>query len=410
MPQLPSAMKIWILVPQDKGGAMGIQQIRDDIRFLAGSLAHRITQTDGEREAARYIHRRLREELDDAGIEPFQAVDNQDYVTASCLAEFMVVALAAHWWPLAAFFYAAAVCAAYTAEYLGRPVLSRLLPRFESANVIGRHFAKKPSMLIVVTAHYDSGTASPLTAPHVAARMRWLHLALAAAMLTVTASCLAGAVLAWNGAANPAVAAVRWAAAAVLLFGAVVHFIGAFRRGEVRGANCNASGVAALLRLAALLRDTAPENADVWLAATGAHERRMAGMRELAAGLAESRGMVHFINIECVGAGALKYTTSEGILAPVPCGGELVAAARAGAAAFGFDPAALRAVETAAYMPLTRGMSAISLVGLGENGVPAHWNWFTDSLSEVDEESVDRAAAFALDILLRVSGGAPPAP
>jgi len=379
-----------------------IDQIRQDILFLAGRLSHRCAQSEEELEAARYIEGRFKEYLPEADIEPFAAEDDHNIVIASYMAEFAVVALLAVWWPFAATFYGAVVFLAYAAEYMGYPVFSRLLPHFESANVVARHYAERPAGLLVITAHYDSGTASPLTSPEVVPRMRAVQAAIVLCMLFVVASCAADGVAASMGGVIPALAGLRWAAVAVLTSAAAAHFYGASHSADVRGAITNASGVAALLQVAEKIHHDPPTRLDVWIAATGAHERWMAGMRELVSGIKGGRRFIRFINIESVGAGRLCYSTSEGAVLAEACGADLVGAAKAEAPAYGFIPAELRRIDSAAHIPLARGYGAISLIGLEPNGIPRHWNWVSDSISEVNEGAVAQTADFAHAIIKRL--------
>ncbi len=380
----------------------GMDQIRRDILFLAGRLSHRCAQSEEELEAARYIEGRLQERFSSVEIESFAAVDDHNIVVASYMAEFLVVALLAVWWPFAATLYGAMVFLSYAAEYMGYPVFSRLLPHFESANVVARHYAERPAGLLVVTAHYDSGTASPLTSPDVAPRMRAVQIVIVLCMLFVVATCAADGLASLMGGVIPALDGLRWAAVAVLLSAAAAHFYGAGHNTEVRGAITNASGVAALLQVAEKVFEDPPEHLDVWLAATGAHERWMAGMRELVSGIKDGRQFVRFINIESVGAGRLSYTTSEGELIAAPCGTDLVEAAKAEAPEHGFAAASLRRIDSAAHIPLARGYGAISLMGLDPNGIPRHWNWVSDSISEVDEHAIAQTAGFAHAIIKRL--------
>jgi hypothetical protein len=380
----------------------GIEQIRQDILYLAGRLSHRGAQSEEELEAARYIEGRLRERFAAVDMESFSAVDNHNIVMASYMAEFLVVALLALWWPFAATLYGAVVFLSYAAEYMGYPVFSRLLPHFESANVVARHYSRRPAGLLVVTAHYDSGTASPLTRPEVAPRMRAVQLAIVLCMLFVVATCAADGLAAWMGGVIPALEGMRWSAVAVLLSAAAAHFYGAGHNTEVRGAITNASGVAALLQVAEKVWEDPPECLDVWIAATGAHERWMAGMRELVSSIQGGRQFIRFINIESVGAGCLSYTTSEGELIAASCGADLVEAAKAEAEKHGFTAARLRRIDSAAHIPLARGYGAISLMGLDPNGMPRHWNWITDSISEVNEHAIGQTADFAHAIIKRL--------
>lgn len=60
----------------------------------------------------------------------------------------------------------------------------------------------------------------------------------------------------------------------------------------------------------------------------------------------------------------------------------------------------LRAIPTAAHIPLMRGMKAMTLMGLDRDGLPAYWNQVGDRISVVDETGVAETIAFS-ELILR---------
>lgn len=379
--------------------------IMDDVRFLSATLPHRESQTDEEDEAGRHIESRLRQACGDVAVEPFGAVDNYPLLTAAYLGEFAVVGVLAVWWPLAAAVYGALVAMAFLAEWSGWPVFSRLLPQYESANVVARRAAPEPRLTVVVTARRDSGPATLLSHPAVAPRLGAACAALFLAMAVLIAACAAEGIAGIRGMDMPWAHWLRWAAVAALLAGALAHFIAAGWQADVPGGNGNASGVAALLRLGEMLAENPPRHADVWLAATGAHSRGMAGMRTLLAESGLDRHGTHIINLESVGAGRLCHTTAEGMPVPAATGAALRAAAEKAAGLHGFAPARLTRAATDAHAALSRGWNAMSLVGLGPRGIPLHWQWVTDTAEVVEEDKVEAAAAFARALIARLETG-----
>ena len=95
------------------------EQIRKDMLFLAGKLAHRGAQTDEEREAAHFLQRRFREYTPNVEIDDFSAIENYLYLFASYLTEFLVVAVLAVWFPAFATVYGIGVFLVYWAEFMG---------------------------------------------------------------------------------------------------------------------------------------------------------------------------------------------------------------------------------------------------------------------------------------------------
>ena len=375
---------------------------------LAGRLVHRGAQSEEERHAAEFIRDRFREYTEDTEIDPFYAIDGYHYLFASHYSEFVVVAFLAFWWPLFAAGYGVGIMVLYLAEFMGHRCFSRFMPQFDSQNVVARFLADEPAKTIVVTAHYDSGAASPLTNPEVLPWLRKAHWILLACMAIVIVTCAADAWAGLGGQTTPHLLRLRWMAVLVLGTGALMLFLNAPRNEDVRGANNNASGVAALLRLAEKLSEDPPRGADVWLVATGSHEAWMSGARHLLEAHGLSRYFTHVLNLESVGAGRLHYLTAEGMLHRMAAGKLLVHAAETAAARFDAQAGELRAIPTGAHIPLSWGYPAMTIMGLNEEGLPAHWNWHTDRIMEVDEPAIARAADFAEAVVREAASDSPP--
>lgn len=378
-------------------------QVHRDVMFLAGELVHRSAQTQLERRAAEYLRDRFREYTPDVEVDDFHAIENPSYLFGSYFGEFVVVGVLAIGWPFVALVYGLGVLVAFLAEFHGIRLFGRLLPEYETQNVIARFLSLRPRRLLVVTAHYDSGGASPLSNPDVIPWMRRGLLMLLTCMVVVLATC---AVEGWadlKGQEAPMLVYLRWVAIGVLAGGAAFMFYTSRRVEDIRGANGNASGAAALLQLAERLKAQGIDGADVWLAATGSHEAWMSGARRVLHQARQAKCPVHFINIESVGAGNLRYTVSEGLLAPQACGKELTAAARALQEQFSAGPADLRRIPTGAHIPLAAGVEAMSILGLDEQGIPPHWNQITDRVIEIDNANIVQAARFAEAVLRKVA-------
>lgn len=370
-------------------------RVHQDMMFLAGSLLHRSAQTHFERRAAEHIRDRFRENTPDVEVDDFHAIENPAYLFGSYFGEFVVVGILAFGWPLFAMVYGAGVLIAFLAEFHGIQLFGRLLPEYETQNVIARFLSLRPKRLIIVTAHYDSGGASPLSDPQAVPWLRTGLRVLLGAMVVVLATCGAEAWADYQGASAPWLPYLRWAAIAVLATGAAFLFYSSRQVEDIRGANGNASGVAALLQLAERFKGHGVDGADVWLAATGSHEAWMSGARRLLKQAKADKRRIYVLNIESVGAGALHYTVREGLLGAAKCGKELTATAAACAGDFGAAPATMQAVPTGAHLPLALGLEAMSIIGLNEDGIPANWNQITDRIMEIDDINIVHAADFA---------------
>jgi hypothetical protein len=373
--------------------------------YLAGKLLHRGAQTEDERSAAQFIQGRFREYTADVEMDHFQAIENYPYLFASYYSEFILVGVLAIWWPLVALVYGVGAFLAYLMEFMGYPAFSRLLPHFESQNVIARYHAEEePKALYVVTAHYDSGCASPLTDPGVVPLLRPLHLGTLACMVVVLSTCAVDTIGLFQNIEQPVTDYVRWTAVGFLACVSLIMFYSSAQGEEIRGANVNASGVTALLRLGERFSETPLRNADVWLVATGSHEAWMSGVRHFLSTQKLDKRTTHLLNIEGIGAGELRYLTEEGMLHRSTSSAALLSAAEATAGEFDAGPGTLRAIPSAAHIPMARGHHALTLMGLDEDGLPPHWNAISDRVTEVSEENIVRAADFGEAILRRLDG------
>ena len=389
---------------------MGLSQISDDIMHLAGRLPHRSAQSEQERKAGLYIEARLGQYSPNVTTETFNAPESYPLLFASYLAEFAFVGLIALVWPPAAFGYGMGVFLLYLFEFCGYRGLSRFLPQYPSQNIIARFMGTRPRCLIIVAAHYDSGSATPLSQPE---RIRWLrpmHLALMASMALVIATCAVSAFAPIESIAFLLAAYLRWGAIIVLLSGALALYLSATNGEDIRGANNNASGAAALLGLAEKLAANPIEDADIWIAATGSHEAWMAGLRNLLSDRSLKKKQTWLLNLESVGNGTLHFLKAEGFMHALPADKTLLTIAEKLCVGRPVRPGVLRAIPTAAHIPLMRGMKAMTLMGLDRDGLPAYWNQVGDRISVVDEAGIAETIEFS-ELMLRelaASQAAPP--
>ena len=378
---------------------MGESEIRTDMQVLAGRLAHRGSNTDGERSAAEYILERLAQYTPDAEMDDFYSIDTPWLLFPAYYAEFTIVTLVATWWPRVALCYGAAVFLAYLAEFLGYEVLGRFAPQYETQNVLGRFLAQKPSRLLVVTAHYDTGKKGPLEHPSILPWAPTLHVLLVLCMVVVLLTCAAQAV---GVPANSTVryeVVVRWVAAGVLLATACALFLNVLMAEYERGANDNASGVAALISLAERLARNPIEHADVCLVATGSNRTWMSGTRHFLATHKPDRETTYVINIDSVGEGSLRYTTKEGMLHLAPCSEAIRNVAETVASEYHLKPYVWRTACSDALLSLVRGYQAMSITAARDDGAASQ----RDTLVNIDFALIDRAAGVA-ETLLRHLG------
>jgi hypothetical protein len=380
---------------------MNMAQMRRDIEYLAGNLIHRGASTKSERAAAEYLHERFATYSPDTEMDDFYAIEGPWLLFASYYGEFLIIAVLAYWWAWAAFAYGALVFLLYMAEFSGYRILGRLLPHYETQNVVARVFGDKPRRLVVVTAHYDSPKYSAITAPNAQPWLRMIHGVLVVSMLVVLITCVAQALGMFSDSVMRPDLILQWCAVTCLLCGAAV-LVSCELSGEfIRGASDNASGVAVLLGLAERITADPIPDTDIWFVATGSKETWLSGIRQFLSSHTLDKETTYFLNIDHVGAGELRYITAEGMLHLFRSSPEIVAAAQQEAAAFQAEPITWRGLPTDAFLALARGMKALTITASG--GRDLRETEEDDRPGDIDYGTVTRAGEFAEAILRRLS-------
>lgn len=344
-------------------------QIQEDLAQLAGNMVHRGANTLSEQRAADYVRRRLEERAPYTHTDAFHATDNPLAMLAAFYGEFVFVAIIAHWLPIVAFAYGVVVFFFYLAEHTGYATVSRLFPQYESQNVVARIPAERPRGRIVVTAHYDTAREGLLTSPWFERRARAFHFVLVFAMFCVLAGCALGAADPAGETIGAWAELLRWSASALLAtvaLGLLLTEVAVAGDSDAyaRGANDNASGVAALIALSGRLAREPLADCDVWFVATGSSALWRSGMRHLMNDPELTSQPLWFIDINRVGAGSTALVVGEGLMYPFRNPRDVLRALER-------DPnlGALPRIFNAGYpsdllLPLSRGYPAVGVTAL----------------------------------------------
>jgi acetylornithine deacetylase/succinyl-diaminopimelate desuccinylase-like protein len=370
---------------------MAVSQVQRDVYYLAGHLTHRAANTESERAAAEYIRGRLAERTPLAEIDDFYSPDNPWYLFASYYGEFIIVSLVAFWVPGFAAVYGGIVFISYLAEYMGFPVMSRFLPHYETQNVLATFLNPGARKSLVFVAHYDSGKEGPLSISRFGRALGYLHTAAAPLMLYVVATCVEQ----WlfpDGALQPQMVATRWTAATLLFCLAALVTYNEMESDYTAGANDNASGTAALLRVAEHLPEEVFRNCAVHFVAAGSNQNWMSGARHFIRYHKLDPDATEVIVIDSVGRGELWYTTRLGMVQTHACGKDLVAAAESAAAEYDAAPIVKRTPNSDAVPFLAHGYKAMEITASYEP------DGSEDILPFLDYNLIVRAADFAITI------------
>jgi hypothetical protein len=262
----------------------------------------------------------------------------------------------------------------------------RLVPRKDGRNVLARAGGSQPPAVLVV-AHLDTvneGTAFD---------ERWVRLVPAGFRAYATFPLL---VLALS---NP-----RWKWAGricrlAMLAGAASMVQWSLFGGYNPGANDNGSAVSVALVAAERLADEEARQG-VWFLFTDGEEAGITGMKAFIKEHAGELASTLILNLESQGSGELCYLAREGMLVHYRPPDELLSLIDGFASPDGLVPQRREypSFTTDALAAGARGLSAVTLVRLDENGLIAGWHHH-DFIERVDRSALENSADYVADLL-----------
>jgi hypothetical protein len=175
----------------------------------------------------------------------------------------------------------------------------------------------------------------------------------------------------------------------------------------VEGANDNGSAMACVLGIGEQALLTPLEHTELWLAFTGSEEVSHDGLNALLDKYADELQDAYFIDFEMVGKGNIHYVVNHSGLMhgthyrPDPESlyiADLVAGRHPELSVSGRDVVILEEVATLRR----RDYKGICLVGLETDGFAANWHQQTDTVQNIDPDSLERAARFAWAVIQHI--------
>lgn len=237
-------------------------EILDHVAYLSQEIGPRPAGTEEEQQAALYITEQMQKEAGlSAVIEDFNGAPDADIPRIICCACSLVVAILALFLPImgvASIVVTLLAALLFAAEAFDRPVLSKLLARGVSQNVVAKYepgysaeAGGSRRRKVIVVARYDSGKVrAELNSPLITILpgMQWASLG---AMILLPVLLVFRNVIFLNAEGvlaivlNTLVVIAAVLVAIPLLF-ALLHKLAAYNE----GANCNAAGTAVLMEVA----------------------------------------------------------------------------------------------------------------------------------------------------------------
>ncbi len=275
------------------------------------------------------------------------------------------------------------------------PVVSALFRFRESANVLGKNGAD-PALILM--AHVDSARTSFFFHPRFVANPRLSLLLLVYSSLLVTGSSLLSAFLKLKG--------FFWVAlfpSCYLVFLALGHVHREFFMEFSPGGNDNGSGVAASLELARVLRE---KGIPFFVVFTGAEESGTWGALRFIEKYGHMVRGKPILNLDNIGIGTLTVAIKEGMWKIYKAAPPLVQSFQnVQDSSLSFRP--YLGLSTDATPLLARGFQAVTLIALGENGLPVNWHWYSDRAEAVSEENLRRTVQLVAEWVEKRHGVSP---
>jgi hypothetical protein len=374
----------------------------EHILRLAFEIGPRPAAGEGERKAAEYIREKLEGFGFNVKVEEFRSPRSPSLFLAPVFVLALVGAAVAVVFDRDALglLLAGIALVAFLGEITAAlKLVTPFVPRRKSQNVIARLAPKElPRRRLILVAHYDSPKPDLGWSPRLvrfrrlAFRLLWLSMILLPVAIAVSAA---------TAIPQLSYAAVPFALVILVALALLVHR--AIRYKPVHGANANASGVAVMLTLCQALAVDQPADTEVLALATGCQDVGAVGMQAFIKNHGDELERAWVLNIDSIGGGDVFYTTSEGMLLKHRTSEELREVAEKVAMLPGMEVAgrAYRLSMTDAEPVLLRRMDAISVMA-DNNGVPVNAHWRTDTVANIDPDTIDTAYRFTEAMVRRL--------
>lgn len=378
----------------------------EHLKQLSVEIGSRGPTSENEKKAANYIERTMKSIGMDVEAEEFKSKTSSFAIFAIDIIFFVVAAIIFPMNALAAFLVSLVAVAVLIAEMNMKEVLSKIMPKRKSRNIIGKIApANKAEKQVVLMGHYDSAKPMLLFNP---AAVRYFDLLFIAAFLSMIFNTVfygLGTMLSLFPSTNMYSTYLWYASFPFVGYMSVIFLIVA--HGELftkptHGANDNASGVSVILQVAETLSNKRLKNTQLLCIATGCEEAGTVGtMRYLDKHAKELQGSFMF-SLDCVGIGNLKYAVKEGIMKTISVPDELANLVKETAERnpdLQAKPLILKHKASDSFPALSRGLKAMCIIAVDDKNLPPNWHWKTDVYENIQENTIKKTKKFMIELL-----------
>jgi hypothetical protein len=377
-----------------------------NLKELSVTIGPRGPTSQNEKKAGAYIEQTMKSIGMSVNSERFESITSFSWIVITYVVLFVTAVVVFPAYALVAFLLDLITVAIFLEEMSLRHVLSRLMPKGESRNIIGKIMPKNtPKKLVVLTGHYDSAKALPFFHPAV---VRYVDLLVIVASLSIIlTTALYGLGALFQFLAPLKMFSVYFWYASFPFMGYLGLMGGVTAYGELftkptNGANDNASGISVILSIGEILSKEPLKHTEIWCVASGCEEAGTVGMRRFLDKHTATLKDSFVFSVDCVGTGNLRYVVKEGLLKNIRVPEELVNLVSETACRnpqLKVNPIVLKYKASDSYPALQRGLKATCIISVNEKNLPPNWHWRTDVYQNIEENSLKKARKFMLEIL-----------
>ena len=378
----------------------------EHLKELSVVIGSRAAGSQNEKKAGEYIEQTMRSLGMQVEIEKFRSNTSLFLGWAIAIVLFIIAGFIFPINAPIAFLFGLTIFAIFVAEMNMKQVLSRIMPKRPSRNIIGKITPNtKTENHDVLIGHYDTAKSLPFFHPAVVKYLDFLWLAVLVSLILSTVFYGLGSLSQWLIPQN-GYSTYFWIASWPLLVYSGV-MAGSIIFGELSmkhndGANDNASGISVILSVGEIFSKTSLASTEVWCVATGCEEVGSVGVKKFLDAHPGELKDSFLLSVDSVGNGNLVYVIEEGPMKAIRVPDELVSLVRDVATKYPelqAKPLGFKGKASDAYSALARGLKAMCIITVAEHNLPANLHWKTDVFENIEGHTVEKAEKFVIEIL-----------
>ena len=383
--------------------------IQTHIEKIVKDIGPRESTSDEEKQAAEYISGYLKSlEGTEVLTQQFKSVWTWSWPNVVTIALVLIGVGLYSIFPIIAISLVGLAIFFFYTENDNRPTISRIMPKQSSQNVIGKIKSREKSLRsIILVAHMDSSRADYAHNPSRVASFRKLVIINFILYCSIFMILLLGLI---PGTLKdyPLINTV-WYISLLLAIPVVYTFFLAVTRQSlsdlVPGANDNASGVAVVLELMNTISKNPLKNTEVISVLTGCEEAGCGGILEFLKQYGQQYREAFYLNFDNIGAGTPIFASKEGMFFRHHADKEILQLARLVQEEnpnIKVEEQPYRLAYTDGTAAMVRGYKVLSFLALDEYGVPLHFHWMTDTIENLEEETMVTVKDFGLKLIYKI--------